>query len=152
MPITGDWKKLEQLIKRTQTIADPGFMRALSADMAEETLSLIRQGFANESDPYGRPWQQLKRRQGRILQDTGRLRNSFHYSLTPGGFRVANATVYARAHQDPQPRSGWGKRPGSLSQLPQRMMVPSKTLGLPPRYVQAYTGIVKDHLRAHMKR
>lgn len=44
--------------------------------MGQQLVSDTKEGFFKEQDPDGIPWKPLKRRKGKILQDTGALRTS----------------------------------------------------------------------------
>ena len=83
------------------------------ANVAEEVIELVREGFERESDPYGAKWASLKTRSGRILQDTGGLRSSFHRNqLSATQDTVGAGKDYARYHQS------------GTSRMPARKMVP----------------------------
>ncbi|MDX1527053.1 MAG: phage virion morphogenesis protein [Gammaproteobacteria bacterium] len=97
MTIRGDFQKTA-IFKRKLGRLDP-MLRELSANLAEETIHLIREGFQDEKDPYGVPWAPLRLREGRILQDTGGLRNSWHRQSSKSGFRVFSGKQYAIYHQ-----------------------------------------------------
>lgn len=78
----------------------PEVLPKMSANMSEEALTLVGQGFQDEKDPYEKPWKPLKRRIGRILQDTGRLRSSwFRKRVDASGFTIAAGVKYAKFHQ-----------------------------------------------------
>jgi phage gpG-like protein len=100
-------------------IADvPDVLDDVAANMAEETLELIREGFEKEQDPDGKRWAPLKSREGRILQDTGVMRNSFHRKMVGrDGFTVGPSVDYATYHQT-----------GTDRGLPVRRMVPDGDL------------------------
>lgn len=88
-------------------------------------LNEISENFDKESHE-GQPWDRLsattvaRRRLGsdKILQDTGRLRGSFVEEATTTSVRVGSPIEYAPTHED-------GK-----GNVPQRKMLPSKTLAL----------------------
>lgn len=89
MSIKGDTAALRGLQRDLEKLSKSG-MRELSANLAEESLELIRQGFDTSSDPYGQKWQATKRG-GQILRESGRLRNSFTTSsISASGFRVGS--------------------------------------------------------------
>lgn len=72
----------------------------LTRQLAEEALDLVRETFEHEADPYGKPWRPLVLRSGRILQDSGGLKASFHVkSMGRGTFTIATAKDYAKHHQ-----------------------------------------------------
>lgn len=89
MTIKGDTAGLRWLQKDLEKLSKEG-MRELSANLAEESLELIRQGFDQSRDPYGKRWEPTKRG-GQILRESGRLRNSFTTAnITAQGFRVGS--------------------------------------------------------------
>jgi hypothetical protein len=101
---------------------------ATSAAMAEEMVTLIKEGFRKETDPYGRKWKPKQANDGRktLSGETSRLKGGWHVKRTrQGGFTVAPSVVYAAYHQ--APRRG---RNGRLKR-PRRMMVPSGERGMP---------------------
>lgn len=108
---------LDQLIRKLQRASDPAVLRSIMAVVAEEAIDLVKEGFDKERDPYGAKWQPLKRRAGRILQDTGRLKASWHRrSVTATRAVIGSAAGYAKFHQ-------FGTR-----RMPARRMVPSGKL------------------------
>lgn len=75
-------------------------MAEVSAELAEETIALILDGFADHSDPYGDEWAELKIRDGNPLEDTGGLRNSWaRGEVTAEVAEVVNGKDYADFHQ-----------------------------------------------------
>ena len=136
MRFTGDFHKLKEWEALFKTA--PELMGPLSQDAAEETLLLVQETFRRQSDPYGIRWPPKKRSDGRavLTGKTSRLRSGWHIERR-GKFAwaIAPSVKYAAAHQDPRPRSGWGKRPGSMTQLPRRAMVPYR--GLPDEWREA---------------
>lgn len=96
-----DVSGLDQAVQRFSAFAQGKWRRAFLANVAEEAIELIREGFSSETDPYGAKWAELKSRSGRILQDTGGMRNSFHRtSLSDTETTVGAGKDYARYHQD----------------------------------------------------
>jgi phage gpG-like protein len=78
----------------------PDALPILSQQLAEETVELVRDGFATARDPYGRTWAPLVMRAGRPLSDTGALRASWHTKRAGAqGFAVASSRNYAAYHQ-----------------------------------------------------
>ena len=98
--ITGDLAKIDAWRKRFGEAAVAKVKRTILENVAEEALELIAEGFSKEQAPNGAPWAPLKQRRGKILQDTGRMRASFHRK-TIGGDRVTigPAVKYAAFHQ-----------------------------------------------------
>lgn len=112
LEITGV-ESVERLGKKLHKVAEGRWRRALMSNVAEEVIELVREGFERESDPYGAKWAGLKSRSGRILQDTGGLRSSFHRkALSETSTTVGAGKSYARYHQD------------GTKRMPARKMVP----------------------------
>jgi len=127
-------KKLREL--RSKLSETRPLLQSISKNLAEETLELVRQGFENEADPYGGAWEPLKSREGAILQDTGRLRNSWHTVTTSDrGFVVGPAVDYAVFHQT------------GTSRMPARPMVPDD--GLPDEWKRRFSEITNQILSRH---
>ncbi len=55
--------------------------------------------FRHQQSPDGEPWEPLKLRQGRILSDTGRLRNSIHFEADDDQVVIGTNVKYAPVHQ-----------------------------------------------------
>jgi hypothetical protein len=96
---TGDFGALDRFRKKIEQA--PKALVTVNEQLAEEALSLIREGFETSTDPYGDAWAPLVLREGRPLEDTGGLKAAwFRRSVTASGFSVANAKTYASHHQD----------------------------------------------------
>jgi phage gpG-like protein len=96
--LTGDFaglqRKIDQLSKPEKALAQ------VAEAMCDETLNLINECFASETDPYGKPWAPILLRSGKILQDRGGLAASWHRKrVSVAGFRVGNGKSYASYHQ-----------------------------------------------------
>lgn len=132
----------------------------LNAALGEELIRLVRLGFRRESDPYGTPWKPLKYRSGRILQDTGRLRNGWKRSrVTPDEVRISPSVDYAVYHQhgtggrsrdsvryQPTTKSGRFKSRASTAKLKRvahvrRLEFRAGTGGIPPRPMVPENGL-----------
>jgi phage virion morphogenesis protein len=73
---------------------------AVAANVGEELIELVKEGFDRQSDPSGRAWARLKVRRGRILQDTGRLKGGWHRTATTAAsVSVGPSVKYATYHQ-----------------------------------------------------
>jgi phage gpG-like protein len=131
---------------RALLTSTPSLMSELSEAMADEAVDLVAQCFDEQRDPYDKAWQPKKFDNGRaILVKTARLRRSFKKAkLGPSRWSVSSSTVYASAHQDPQPRLRWGGK-----KLPQRAMLPIAGRGLPPSWEKAFAAAVDASLRVH---
>lgn len=147
--VKGDFDVLEAWRRTLETA--PALLTSMSASMAEETIGLITEGFRSETDPYGDTWTPKKRPDGRqtLSGKTARLRRWHIVRSSKGGWTVAPTAAYAGAHQNPRRRPGWGQSPGSLTALPQRMMIPTRSRGLPPSWAAAYRETAVDTLRTH---
>jgi phage gpG-like protein len=122
---------------------------------ALELRELIDQSFATETSPSGAKWKPLaastiKRRNGRgrgTLDLTGRLRNSFRYTVRGNSLRLYNTSGYFDPHQR-------GDRKRTPPRPPQRAMVPFHALG-GGTYRLMSTGPAArwaQRMRAHIKR
>ena len=116
MSVRGNFNALENLGASMRTL--PIKMRAQAGKvLGQEAMRLLAEGFQRERDPYGHRWASLKHRQGKILRDTGRLRNSFFARPSALGFVVSTSVGYAGFHQL------------GTENMPRRMMLPSGQLG-----------------------
>lgn len=103
MAISGDFRKLQKLVVKAAD-APSKMMRVVSKVMAEATIDLVKEGFSQQRDPYGRPWAPRHpnsiRTSGPILRDSSRLWGSFSRSdVSEKGFRVGTNVKYAAIHQ-----------------------------------------------------
>jgi phage gpG-like protein len=138
--VGGDFKKVDNWAKAMG--AAPDTLQTMSRNMAEEALELVAQGFEHQKDPYGRPWKDKQTPDGRLILGgkTGRLRRGWHLTRAgKEGFSIGPSVDYAAHHQFGAPRAG----------IPMRMMVPSKRLGLPPKWREAFAAVVEEQLAAH---
>lgn len=99
MSFTGDFAKLRALRQRMGKLAEPETRHRLATVMGETARTQLVLGFRNGVNPYGEPWARLKRRKGKPLLDTGRLRSSFSANATATGFGLWSKTSYAVHHQ-----------------------------------------------------
>lgn len=96
-------------------------------NLGNDYLQEIERGFATEHNPYLEAWPKSRAAQaeGRAtLTDTRRLRESWTARQSFGKLILANATPYAGAHQQGNPRKN----------LPRRAMVPYRSRGLPQHW------------------
>jgi phage virion morphogenesis protein len=139
MPVHGDFAKLRRVKQQLATVKSKKLHLEVSRQVAHETLTLISDGFRGERDPYGDAWAELLRRSGRILSDTGRLRNSFTVKhVTARGFTVGSSVKYAAFHQH-------GTR-----RMKRRMMVPLPKK-LPTSWARSYHETIAEVVRDHFK-
>lgn len=95
--------KLAALRRAFAPLQSGEFIRTCNKLCAAQALSLVQSGFRKGVDPYGAPWAPLKhpsprRKGGRVLVDTGRLKNSFHAEGTERGFNITSDVAYAALH------------------------------------------------------
>jgi hypothetical protein len=167
---TGDFKELEKFRDRVK--AAPTALVTVSEQLAEEAIDLVREGFERQEDPHGNAWEphaaltQYVRPGGRILQDTGGLKASWHRRFAKGsGFVIASAKQTAAWMQKGTGIYGPRKRPikpvrakalripakggdvfrGSVAGAPQRQMVPEGG-ALPPRWKRRFVETAQDVL------
>lgn len=157
----GDFAALRRWEEKLERV--PSAMVTLNEQLAEETIELIREGFETSSNPYGRPWAQLVLRAGRPLEDTGRLKASWHRSAVgKHGFRVASGVAYAIHHQHGTGLYGRSRKPitpkrgralrlrngmllASVRGTPARKMVPDSG-ALPTRWRDRYVETANEVL------
>lgn len=170
MPLTGDFAKMKKLVVKIGRLADGKLFTSLKKNLAEEALTQVKFGFRESRDPYGNPWAPLKRREGKPLLDTGRLRNSFATANTSTGFRIGSSVSYAGFHQggtSGHSKSEGGRtgrfpkktRKGGQRQLtlggggiPARPMVPTEDRGgLGPIWSAAFTKAAGETFKKFLK-
>src|SRR5690606_230715 len=94
----GDFAKLKTWADKMDTAAD--LMPVVSKTLADDTISLIRDGMNRGVDPYGNPYKPLVLRSGQPLKRTGGMFASWNRrGATASKFRVANGKNYAGYHQ-----------------------------------------------------
>jgi hypothetical protein len=143
-------KLLQQLAMWQVMMAQaPALVERMNKELGQCTLQLIEEGFQKQQDPYGRPWAPKQRFDGRpiLVGRTGRLRSGWRVlNMGRAGWGVAPNVGYAAAHQEPRRISRRGRV------RPQRMMVPSKSRGLPRAWQERYVAVSgKAMLRAWRK-
>lgn len=142
--VKGDFDILAKWERALKTA--PESLQDMTPQMAEETIDLIKEGFRRQSDPYGTPWKPKKRSDGRaiLVGKTARLRNGWHRvnGRKRRGFIVAPSVTYAAPHQD-----GDGKR--NPPRPPRRMMIPTRSRGLPPAWARAYKDTAVEVFSQH---
>lgn len=126
----------------------PAMIGQLGEEAAHELLDLTLEGFRTSKNPYGEPWQQKKVDDGRrvLIGKTLQLRKWSVVKKGNGRWSIQpspTAGDYAGAHQDPRPRARWGGK-----SLPQRMMIPSKARGLPPKWREQIEESIADSIHA----
>lgn len=89
-------------------LAEPDKIRLLvAASMAEEAISLVKDGFRSETAPDGTKWAPKRRPDGRKVLSgrTSRLKTHWYHEVTPDGIMVESGVEYSKYHQDPLPRT-----------------------------------------------
>jgi phage gpG-like protein len=95
---SGDFAALNRFRRKVQKA--PEVLGTVNEQLAEEAIELVRDGFEQSSDPYGKRWAPLKLRAGRPLEDSGGLKAGWHRRFANrSGFGIANAKEYAAIHQ-----------------------------------------------------
>lgn len=99
--VSSDFADLDRLVS---ALDNPGaIMDDIGASLAEETIALVREGFAKSADPYGAAWAPRKTSQNagsRLLVKTAAMRNSFNTTHgNRNGFGVRAGVGYATFHQ-----------------------------------------------------
>lgn len=137
--VSGDYaKKLDrwqQLLNASSVI-----VKHASRAQAEIAITLIGEGFEDETDPYGRRWKKKQADDGRkILHgETSRLRTGWHVKATQSGWRVDPSVEYAAYHQAPRKKS-----------RPRRMMVPSAARGIPSEWAKEFEAVAVAEAMEH---
>lgn len=91
---------LGELRARLQGVRGAVFRARLAQNLAEEARHQVDEEFREERDPYGVPWEPIKYRQGKILQDTGRMAASTATrQVNADGFQIVIGATYAAYHQ-----------------------------------------------------
>jgi len=93
--LNGDYAKLREVIRRAHSLAGGKWKRGVTKQMSEETVELVRHGFATSTAPDGSKWAPV-RRKGFPLLDSGRLRASILRASNDAGYSVFTNVVYAR--------------------------------------------------------
>jgi phage gpG-like protein len=96
--LIGDFARIERQINKLGRPQEA--LKIVSEAMADESLTLVNECFADETDPYGQPWEPLKLRVGKILQDRGGMAASWHRKrASSSGFRIGSGKAYTKFHQ-----------------------------------------------------
>lgn len=167
---SGDFAELNKFADKVSET--PHVLVTVSEQLAEETIDLIREGFEQQRDPFGRKWKehapltQLVRPGGRILEDSGGLKAAWHrVSATGKQFQVGNAKKYAWWMQrgtgiyGPRKRrivpvnakvlripikAGGAVKVHSVKGAPPRRMTPARKL--PPKWAARYVDTAQEVL------
>ena len=168
LTLKGDFKALQKWQAQLNNTTE--LLQVVSENLAEEAIDLVKEGFATETDPYGKKWAALQLRSGKILQKDGGLKGSWNPKrVTKKGFMLASGKAYAVYHQDgtglfgPKNRritpkkakalklgkSGLIRR--SVKGSPRRLMVPVKD-ALPPAWSKRFVDVAGEVLEAHFSK
>lgn len=104
---------IAEIKARVREASSAAFRARLAQGLAEEARHQVDDCFRGERDPYGKPWEPLRSRKGKILQRTGRMRASTATEASPDGFRLEITATYAAYHQygtKPSQRAARGAR------------------------------------------
>jgi len=82
--------------------------------MGATAMKLVADEFRASKDPYGNPWAPLKRRKGKPLIDTGRMRSAVVAQPSGTTIRIVIGTNYAAYHQ--HGARAHGRRGGAIPQ------------------------------------
>lgn len=135
MGVRGDFAKLRLLARQVKKVGSTSALRELNRNLAEEARELVLEGFDEERAPDGAAWAPITHRIGRILQDTGQLRNSWKVKkVTARGFTVSASAKHASYHQT------------GTSRMPARPMVPGGDL--PGSWRRAFESAATDYLKS----
>lgn len=164
----GDFAKLKKWEKKLKET--PRLMNVIAKNLAEETISLVKDGMARGVDPYGKPYAPLALRSGQPLRKSGAMKSSwFRKNVTASGFQVENARGYSIFHQKgtgvygprkspirPKkakalrvPQSGGDRFFRSVKGTPKRKMVPDR--GIPKRWRAAYRETINEIFVSHFR-
>lgn len=97
MPVIldGDFRRLTRALRN---LGEAEFKKAnkISGQILRDSAV---ERFRESKDPDGNTWKPLKSRNGKILVDSARLRNSIKYKASNNGVEVGTNTIYAATHQ-----------------------------------------------------
>lgn len=142
MGVSGNFAKLRSFAQSLRNVAGTSGLVALNRNLAEAAVELVKDGFEKQSDPHGSKWKPTLRG-GAILQDTGRLRNSFAVkSVTPHGFLVTGSATYGVYHQ-----TGTSRMPAR--KMPARKMVPDSSM--PAAWLTELETVAETYLKSKIK-
>jgi phage gpG-like protein len=85
--------------KRFAALKGPAFRTELAQRCGVAAMKKVGDCFERSQDPWGVSWAPLKRRKGKILVDSSRLRNSISSQPGEGTFRLVAPVEYAAVHQ-----------------------------------------------------
>lgn len=101
--ISGDSTRLWMLAAAIKQIGSDEFRQSLLEQIGDYALDRIREEFLVGRDPYGNPWEPLKRPRmgfGGPLLKTGRLQNGMRKRVSKKMVKIYNNRPYAPFHQN----------------------------------------------------
>lgn len=169
--LMGDFAELAAMVRKLGALQEKA-LPVISRNMAEEGLSLIRQGFQEQSDPYGQNWKPKVFPDGRavLVGKTARLRNGWQVKrANRSGFLIAPSVSYAQFHQGGtgihgpsgtriKPKkaralrfeaSGTTVFRRSVEGAPKRKMIPDR--GLPARWRDALADTAREVIDSYLE-
>lgn len=167
--VTGDFAGLQAIAQKLAAL--PAARQALARGIAEEAIDLVRQGFADRTDPYGAQW--ADKADGSacfLVGPTGNLKSGWHIKeVSADEVTVGPSVFYAITHQEGRTIKAknvrtirlFGRHPIEAAKLqfkigdqwvmtdsvtiPQRRMVPDEG-DLPPTWDEAITEAAEEML------
>jgi len=136
-------KKVISALNKLQKKA--GDLTPILDEIGDLIASEVALNFRDASDPYGKPWQELKHRDGKPLNDTGRLKDSITYNIFGYSVEVGTNVEYAPTHQ-------FGAKKGQYAKgvpwgdIPARPFLPTEEGGLPVEWQEDILDIISSHL------
>ncbi len=169
--VTGDWKALEAIAKKLGGLAGQNAKTAINSALAEAEIELVAEGFRDEREPSGRPWENKRFPDGKpVLYKTGKLSSKWRkiqvtsreFTIGPpvgseSTFKFAQfgTGIFGRKGKPIKPkkakRLAWKTSDGwafakQVEGSPKRRMVPDKGR-LPALWKQRLGKRAKDTLR-----
>jgi hypothetical protein len=119
---SGDMGKIARWSSAISKLDSLGFRFQVADTLSDVSLGLVAEGFARETDPFGRRWAPKKRPDGRrILRgETNRLVQFRKAFVNQHGYRIESRAPYGHYHQT------------GTSRMVARKMTPDGRL--PPRW------------------
>jgi hypothetical protein len=161
--VSGDgFASLERWARKVEKAGSTAGLQSLAANLCEEAIELVAEGFERETDPYGKAWARKRFPDGRqvLVGNTARLRRGWHRkSVSSGGFTIAPSVKYARYAQ--HGRGPVRAKPGkalrfmvggkavfrkSVGPAPARKMVPDRGR-LPDRWRKSLLIVARSYFK-----
>lgn len=136
----GDFAAIAQMAAGLSSLSSNAKL-AISRRIAERSEALIAQGFAEEKAPDGSKWDPLKYRDGKPLDKTGDLKDSFTAKAIGTGVSIESSSPVFVHHQHGAPRAN----------IPRRQMVPNDG-ELPPAWSEAFEEEAEEFIGEAMRR